>query len=273
MLPIASLEMHRLSAAFVLCIAAFACSTPNATGDPPPAVVVSPTTTMPVPSTTTTIVASTSTTISEGLSVESLQEGISLVLAAREAVEVFAAPGDAEPIRSLEQYTILGTTTVLRVLEGPVDGWARVMLPGRPNGAEGWVRSEGMVHFVVDGWLTVDLSERALSFHTTGGEVLTAEVAIGTERNPTPTGTFFVTDNVTVTSPNSVWGPYALGLSARSETITEYNGGDGIIGIHGTNRPESIGEPSSLGCVRVPNEVITRLHEVVSIGTPVDIRS
>jgi len=68
-----------------------------------------------------------------------------------------------------------------------------------------------------------------------------------------------------------VWGPHALGLSARSDTITEYKGGDGIIGIHGTNRPGSIGEAASLGCVRVPNEVIALLHDLVAVGTPVEI--
>jgi lipoprotein-anchoring transpeptidase ErfK/SrfK len=29
----------------------------------------------------------------------------------------------------------------------------------------------------------------------------------------------------------------------------------------------------SLGCLRVANDVITRLHEVVAIGTPVVIRA
>ncbi|HEY6627827.1 MAG TPA: L,D-transpeptidase, partial [Acidimicrobiia bacterium] len=72
-------------------------------------------------------------------------------------------------------------------------------------------------------------------------------------------------------NPDSAWGPHAFGLSARSETITEYNGGDGIIGIHGTNRPGSIGNAASLGCVRVPNEMITKLHGMVPIGTPVTI--
>jgi lipoprotein-anchoring transpeptidase ErfK/SrfK len=73
--------------------------------------------------------------------------------------------------------------------------------------------------------------------------------------------------------PNSPWGPHALGLSGRSDSISEYNGGDGIIGIHGTNRPASIGEAASLGCVRLPNDVITLIHQMVPIGTPVEIRA
>ena len=101
--------------------------------------------------------------------------------------------------------------------------------------------------------------------------MLTTEIGVGSSQNPTPTGRFFVTDTVTMADPNSAWGPHALGLSARSDTITEYNGGDGIIGIHGTNSPWSIGRASSLGCIRVPNDVITRLHEMVRLGTPVEI--
>jgi lipoprotein-anchoring transpeptidase ErfK/SrfK len=98
-------------------------------------------------------------------------------------------------------------------------------------------------------------------------------VAVGSSHDPTPTGSFFITDTVTLADPNSPWGPHAFGLSARSETISEYNGGDGIIGIHGTDQPGSIGNAASLGCVRVPNDVITELHDVIPIGTPVEINA
>jgi hypothetical protein len=220
---------------------------------------------------TTTVPRTTTTTAVESLDVESLPEGTSLVLGAREEVPVYAEPGATEPIRSLQPTTILGTTTVLTVLEGPRAGWARVMLPLRPNGSQGWVRTDGMAMFVVEGSIAIDISDRTLTYRVGQAEVLTTEIAVGSSRNPTPTGHFFVTDSVTMADPNSTWGPHALGLSARSETITEYNGGDGIIGIHGTDSPWSIGQASSLGCVRVANDVITRLHEMVRLGTPVEI--
>jgi hypothetical protein len=186
-------------------------------------------------------------------------------------VPVYTEPGAARPLQTLEPTTILGTTTVLTVLEGPREGWARVMLPVRPNGSEGWVRTDGMAMFVVEGSLLIDLSDRRLTYLVGYREVLTTDVGVGSDRNPTPTGNFFVTDIVTMADPDSTWGPHALGLSARSDTITEYNGGDGIIGIHGTNSPWSIGRASSLGCVRVANEVITTLHQMVRLGTPVEI--
>jgi hypothetical protein len=232
-------------------------------------VAPSPTTTVARP--TTTAAPITTTSPSETLDVESLPEGTSLVLGAREEVAVYAEPGAVEPIRAIAPTTLLGTTTVLTVLEGPRAGWARVMLPGRPNGSEGWVLSDGMSLFAVEGSLKIDLSDRTLSYQRGDDEILTSEIGIGSSQNPTPTGTFFVTDTVTMANPDSAWGPHALGLSARSETIDDYNGGDGIIGIHGTNSPRSIGQASSLGCIRVPNEIITRLHQIVQLGTPVEI--
>jgi lipoprotein-anchoring transpeptidase ErfK/SrfK len=249
----------------LLCFAAVACGAAeveqSTTTSPP-------TTTTTMATTTTTTVPTTTTTL---LTAESLPRGSTLILEAQGEVDVFASPGDPEPIRVLEARTILDTPTVVKVLEGPNDGWARVMLPGRPNGSEGWVESDNLTEYVVEGKVIVDLSDRTLSYYVDEEEILSTTVAVGTGGNPTPTGSFFVTDNVTLANPNSVWGPHALGLSARSDTITEFNGGDGIVGIHGTNRPESIGEAASLGCVRVPNEVIIQLHEMIQVGTPVHI--
>ncbi len=266
---IPSVGMRRLTVSVLVCAFLAACA---GAGQYQPAPTTTSTMAVVTPSTTLTPSTTTpSTTAVERLDVESLPEGASLVLGARNVVPVFAEAGATEPLRTIEPTTLLGTTTVLTVLEGPQAGWARVMLPIRPNGSEGWVRTDGMAMFVVEGSMVIDLSDRTLIYRVGNNEVLTTEVGIGTNRNPTPTGRFFVTDSVTMANPDSTWGPHALGLSARSDTITEYNGGDGIIGIHGTNSPWSIGQASSLGCVRVPNEIITRLHQMVRLGTPVEI--
>jgi lipoprotein-anchoring transpeptidase ErfK/SrfK len=41
--------------------------------------------------------------------------------------------------------------------------------------------------------------------------------------------------------------------------------------IHGTNQPETVGRAVSHGCVRVRNEDIAKLFEMVQVGTPVYI--
>jgi hypothetical protein len=48
------------------------------------------------------------------------------------------------------------------------------------------------------------------------------------------------------------------------------NLGDGYA-LHGTDKPETIGRAVSHGCVRLRNEDIARLYELVSVGTPVYI--
>lgn len=265
--------MRRIALSVLICLASVACGVADATQ---PTASVTPTTNVVTTATTapsTTTSPLPTTTEPEVLDVASLPEGSSLVLGARESVEVFAGPGESETIRTLEPTTILGTTTVLMVVEGPSEGWARVLLPGRPNGAEGWVRTDEMVAFVVEGRVVIDLSDRTLSYLVGDTEIITTPVGVGSESHPTPMGKFFVTDSVAMADPTSPWGPHALGLSARSDTVTEYNGGDGIIGIHGTDNPSSIGRAMSLGCLRVDNDVITRLHQVVAIGTPVEIRA
>ena len=190
-----------------------------------------------------------------------------------DVVDIYEEPGASVPSREVDATTILGTPTVLAVVDGPRDGWAQVMLPGRPNGSTGWIRAAEVEFFVVDSRIVVDLSERKLWLEVDGKRTLTTEVGIGSVHNPTPTGYYFVTDNVSLADPGGPWGPHALGISARSEVITEFNGGDGIIGIHGTNNPSSIGGNISLGCVRLPNHAITALHERVPLGTLVEIRA
>ncbi|MGH3649899.1 MAG: L,D-transpeptidase [Acidimicrobiia bacterium] len=198
---------------------------------------------------------------------------VSLAAYARGELEVFGAPDQPEPTMTVEEETILGTVTVLGVVTGPVDGWVEVMLPTRPNGSTGWLRASEVDFYVADSEIVVDLGARRLTYFVDGVAVLSTEVGVGSKYNQTPIGEFFVTDSVALTNPNGPWGPHALGLSARSETITGFNGGDGIIGIHGTNNPSSIGGNISLGCVRLPNEMITLLYEMVPLGTRVLINA
>jgi lipoprotein-anchoring transpeptidase ErfK/SrfK len=197
-------------------------------------------------------------------------EDPALVALATRPLEIYEDPEGQEPSMILDQSTILGTVTVLAVLDD-AGGWLEVMLPVRPNGSTGWVRSSDVALYVADGIIDVDLSDRRLTYTIDGVVVLETEVGVGSDYNETPTGTYFVTDRVTMSDPGGPWGPNALGLSARSDRITEFNGGDGIIGIHGTNNPASIGDNVSLGCIRVPNETIEVLHRMVPIGTRVTV--
>ncbi len=119
--------------------------------------------------------------------------------------------------------------------------------------------------------MTVDLAARELTVWVDGVVDRVIEAAIGSDENPTPTGSFYVVDKLDTTDDGGAYGPYAFGLSAHSETLTEFGGGDGQIGIHGTNDPTSLGQAVSHGCVRLPNDAITHLATELPLGTPVVI--
>jgi lipoprotein-anchoring transpeptidase ErfK/SrfK len=235
---------------------------------PGPGSSVPATTTTPPPRTASTSIAVSSTTAV--LSTATIVEGTSLAARADHPLAVFDGPNGAS-VTTLAPETGLGTPRVVRVLDGPVDGWLHVALPVRPNGSTGWVRASDVMLFVLDTAVDVDLGARTLVVRSPEGVLLETTVAIGSPSNPTPTGSFFVTDSVILVDPAGPWGPHAFGLSAHSDTVTEFNGGDGIIGIHGTNQPSSIGHARSLGCIRVPNDVALELAGLISAGVPVEI--
>jgi lipoprotein-anchoring transpeptidase ErfK/SrfK len=67
------------------------------------------------------------------------------------------------------------------------------------------------------------------------------------------------------------YGPFIFGLGWFSDSYAVFNGGDAQIGIHGQDEPWSLGWPVSHGCVRLSNDVITRLAGLLPLGTPVTI--
>jgi lipoprotein-anchoring transpeptidase ErfK/SrfK len=186
------------------------------------------------------------------------------------AIDLHDQPVDGPAARTLPATTEFGSPVSLLVTDDRSQpGWVQVLVPGRPTGATAWVKAEGVELRPVTTEIRIDLARRTLTFLDAGKVVLTTPVAIGSPDSPTPTGRFSVTDKLQTPNPNGAYGPFAFGLSGRSEVLTEFAGGDGQIGIHGTNDPSSIGNDVSHGCVRDPNDVIERLNELLPLGTPV----
>jgi lipoprotein-anchoring transpeptidase ErfK/SrfK len=184
---------------------------------------------------------------------------------------VYASPDAAEPDQVLPGVTEFGSPLALVVLDRGTSGWLHVQLPTRPNGSTGWIEADGVELRTVTTAITVDLDARRLVVTDGGTPVLETTAAVGAPGTPTPTGTFFVTDMLSTGEDGGSYGPFALGLSAHSEVLTEFAGGDGQVGIHGTNQPDSIGAAVSNGCVRVPNDLALQLRGLVSLGTPVTV--
>ncbi len=188
-------------------------------------------------------------------------------------VPVFSEPGAAEPTQTLANPTEVGGPLVFLVDEERPDGWLSVLLPVRPNGSTGWIRYSDVELATNDFRLVVELGAHRLTLYEGETEVLQTPVGVGRDNAPTPGGRFYIKELLEPPTPDTVYGPYAYGLSGFSNVFESFNGGSGVIGIHGNNDPASIGADVSHGCIRLPNDVITRLVEDIGLplGTPVEV--
>lgn len=233
-----------------------------------PEKIAAPTTKAPV--TSVTSVASTGTdapTTTAPTGADSPVAATSLVVRSDRDIALHDGP-DGATTRTLAAATEFGSPVSLLVTEAQ-PGWVKVLVPGRPTGATAWVNADDVELRQVTTLVHVDLAARTLTLYDAGQVILTTPVAVGSPEAPTPTGTFSVTDKLQTPNAGGAYGPYAFGLSGRSEVLTEFAGGDGQIGIHGTNDPASIGNDVSHGCIRVPNDVIEQLEQILPLGTPV----
>lgn len=84
-------------------------------------------------------------------------------------------------------------------------------------------------------------------------------IAVGKSKTPTPIGEW-----------NVVWKDYDWGTGFGTRWMG-LNVPWGTYGIHGTNKPWSIGQFASHGCIRLRNKDVEELFEWIPIGTPVRI--
>lgn len=113
-----------------------------------------------------------------------------------------------------------------------------------------------------------------------GGELYkTYPVATGKNPAYTPEGNFKIAIKIKDTSDqlDEQLGPRWLGLSVPYHRDNRARQDDRAprghkYGIHGTNEPSSIGRHASGGCIRMKNEDVVELYELVEEGTPVEIK-
>jgi hypothetical protein len=148
--------------------------------------------------------------------------------------------------------------------------WIQVTLPGRPNGITGWVPSSalGELHILHD-YLRINREAFRATLFRSGRPIWSAPVGVGRPSLPTPPGRFYVREKLRAIG-GPVYGPYALGTSAYSPELSEWPGG-GVIGIHGTDEPQLIPGRPSHGCIRLRNGDITRLWQLIQVGTPIQV--
>jgi lipoprotein-anchoring transpeptidase ErfK/SrfK len=149
--------------------------------------------------------------------------------------------------------------------------WVQVDLPVRPNGSTGWVRAADVTVTGIAYRVDVLRSQHRLRVYRFGRLVSTYPIGVGMAETPTPGGVYYLKELLRPPNPGGAYGPYAYGLSGFSNTLTSFNGGDGVIGLHGTDEPQLVGRDVSHGCIRLRNADITVLAHQLPLGTPVRI--
>lgn len=173
---------------------------------------------------------------------------------------------------SLRNPNNLGAPLVFTVI-GESPGWWKVELPLRPNGSVGWVSVSDVLIELDPYSVIASLSRHTLTVVRYGRVVRRFPIGVGRPTAPTPTGTFYLTELLEAAHPDGPYGPFAYGTSAFSDVFSEFEGGPGQIGIHGTNDPSSVGRNVSHGCIRLHNSDMAKLATMVPAGTPLTIEA
>lgn len=107
--------------------------------------------------------------------------------------------------------------------------------------------------------IAIDVIQKILTLRLGNDVVATFPVAVGKPQTPTPLGDWKI-----VFKALNPGGPFGARWMRLSIPFGGY-------GIHGTNNPPSIGTAASHGCVRMFNEDVIKLYDLVPVGTPVKI--
>jgi L,D-transpeptidase catalytic domain len=118
--------------------------------------------------------------------------------------------------------------------------------------------------------IVVSIPDRKLALLEGDRVIKVYRVAVGAPVSPSPSGDFEIVqrlENPTYYHPGVIIGPGAnnplgprwIGLNIQG------------FGIHGTNRPDSIGKNSSHGCIRLRNSDIQDLFARVRVGERVSL--
>jgi len=106
--------------------------------------------------------------------------------------------------------------------------------------------------------LLINLYSHQLTVLIDGKPYKTYPVAVGKKQTRSPLGEWKIVTK-------GIWGN---GFGTRWMGL---NIPWGIYGIHGTNKPWSIGTAASHGCFRMYNRDVEEIYRLVSVGTPVDV--
>ena len=182
----------------------------------------------------------------------------------RRVLAVYAAPG-RRPFAKVTPKQMHDTW--LPVI-GQRKGWTQVLLPSRPNGSVGWLRTAQLVERHTPYVVRVHVGSRRMELVRDGRTIGEWSVAVGAPATPTPTGRTFILGSIV--DEQQSYSPLILPLGTHSDTLDTYGGGPGTVALHGWQDTSVFGRAISHGCVRVPADALDQLRQV-PLGTLVII--
>jgi lipoprotein-anchoring transpeptidase ErfK/SrfK len=166
-----------------------------------------------------------------------------------------------------EQLLVLGS----HVDPGGTE-WVRVRLDVRPNGEAVWLDTNYVTLRETHWRVTVSRAQRRLRVYWNGRLRRAWRVVVGKPSTPSPAGLFAIAAELRQPDPGDFVGSWVLPLTAHSNVLMHFEGGDGQIALHGrggASLADPLGSARSHGCIRMDNAMIAWLAGHVPVGTPV----
>ena len=193
---------------------------------------------------------------------------VAYLLKGESAVDVYANATDTTPSQTIER---INGRTLPFVAIGNTPDRIRVQLPARPNGSVGWIDKTKLDLRRNDFRIEINRETFQLKVFNRNAVVREIVIGIGDDETPTPQGVYYTLYAGQPRTPGTVYGAYVIGLSGFSEVLSDFKGGEARLGLHGTNRPDLLGEKVSKGCIRMTDADVTYLVDTLPLGTPVHV--
>ena len=120
--------------------------------------------------------------------------------------------------------------------------------------------------------ISINLAARSLAVYEGQKRIRLYPIGPGKASTPTPVGYFKVESkdlNPTWTDPTDP--EYSIPSGESNPLGYRWMEVQGNYGIHGTNKPESIGHYVSNGCIRMNEKDVEDVFDLVKVGTPIEI--
>lgn len=121
-------------------------------------------------------------------------------------------------------------------------------------------------------WILINIPAHSLRLYEDNNCVAMYPVGVGRIESKTPAGFYKIVEKI----ENPTWvdpGDTSVAISSGPDNPLGYRwlGIGGNYGIHGTNKPSSVGHYVSNGCVRMVEADVEKLFDKVDVGTEVQI--